>query len=158
MNYKMLLLMLTFFWFGCFNPTWAASTLSQECLEVRAEYKMTKSLILQSCQEEKSILKNAQQVCTNTSTPILAPHIMIFPFPLPGSGLNVWNPYCHTPCDQPTPITGNFQRDSEGAAAHDYLCFARWGFEMCKIDREIALEELQDYVNEVCCPYWPCKQ
>jgi hypothetical protein len=116
------------------EPDQLSGAIPQACQDVRATYKDDKQAINQSCFGERDARDQAQQYCSEN---------------------HVWNPYCHTPCDQTPPTTGD-PKDAVGHEAHTNLCLAEQALEACRAQRAADLEAFQQAVNAVCCPFWPC--
>jgi hypothetical protein len=122
-------------WVWAEEPDSLSGVIPQACQEVRATYKADRREIHQSCLEERDARTHAQQYCSEN---------------------RLWNPYCHTPCDQTPPTTGG-PKDTAGHQAHADLCLAKQALEDCRAQKAVDLKEYQLVVNEICCPFWPCR-
>jgi hypothetical protein len=128
------LLISTSNWLWAEEPDQLSGVIPPACQAVRATYKAERQAINQSCLDELEVRTQAQQYCSENG---------------------LWNPYCHTPCDQTPPTTGG-PKDVAGHQAHADLCLAEQALEECRAQKAVDLEEHQLVVNEICCPFWPC--
>jgi hypothetical protein len=109
----------------------AFGVIPEACQDVRANYKDDKKAINQSCFEKRDARDQALADCNG-----------------------FWN-YCKTPCDQTPPVSGKIKVG--GYEAWDNLCTAKQELEDCRAQRTADLEVFQQEVNEICCPFWPCR-